>query len=608
MRSSLLKVIVAASSIIILVTAVPGFGDDYLVIKKKSGPTQKIPLNFPPDQIESLHVESVPRTGGVPSGQPTEVEQPGDTSQLEKPLEGRPGMLPSGPMIMRQGTEAAPQRPYSQDDDSVRKTERPQGTTGPSPARTAMPVSAAKGLFTVNMYQLPDNVRALPDYSALNPKKTVTTGSINLEPGKGANEPSGLPENVDGLGMRFMGTFMVSGEGIFKWRLYSKDGVRLHIDDKTLIENDGIHDPSSKSGFLHLAEGIHTIMVDSFNSKGSPVLRLFVQPPFGEEQIFSIGAGLKGWEEPAKPYDVLWGQVYFVPKGDYPKGPDFSRLSPIGRIIAPELNVSGTEGFPGLPGRTDMVGLRYQGFFNVSGAGIFAFRLAADNFAKLTIGSHGIAEVKGAGAKPDSQGTLGWAFLQEGSYPIAVDYFHPQGTPRLELFVTQPQKEEEIFSPARNLTGFPAEIGKLSLIPAFVYFLEPNTRKLPNYNKLTPSGMFYTRAIDYPVDRGSREFPGVPKRTEWLGLRFYVKFSLSDQESGNYKFRIVCEDAARLIIGKKIVINAEGLGKTLDQSGIADLQPGSHEMFLDYLQATGPNGLQLFITPPGGQEKIFAFQ
>jgi hypothetical protein len=602
MRPLILKIVVAAANVLILATAFSVLADDYLVIKKKGGTSQKVPLNFPLDQIESVDVESLPRSTDVqrrekPAIEPDQQLGASETQQLEKPSDTSPRMQPSSPMIMRE-------KPQSQDEGTVKKSERP--VAAQPPTRTALSQVTTRTGFTVNVYQLPEGIKALPDYSALTPKKVVTSETINLEPAKGANDPSGLPENPDGLGMRFMGNFMVSGEGIFKWRLLSKDGVRLHVDDKTLIENDGIHEPSAKTGFLHLAEGTHTIIVDSFNSKGAPTLRLFVQPPSGPEQVFSVASGLKGWEEPSKPYDVLWGQVYFVPKGDYPRGPDFSRLSPVGRLIAPELNITGGEGIPGLPGRTDMVGVRYQGFFNVNGAGIFAFRMQADQYAKLVIGTHGIAEVKGG--KPDGQGAIGWAFLQEGSYPIAVDYFHPQGPPRLELYVTQPQKEEEIFSPARNLTGFPSDSGKLSLIPAFVYFLEPNTRKLPNFNKLTPSGMFYTKAIDYPVDRGSREFPGVPKRTEWLGLRFYVKFSLSEQEAGTYKFRVVCDDTARLIIGKKIVINAEGSGKVLDQSGSAELQPGSHEMFLDYLQTTGPDALQLYITPPGGEEKIFAFQ
>jgi len=46
-----------------------------------------------------------------------------------------------------------------------------------------------------------------------------------------------------------------------------------------------------------------------------------------------------------------------------------------------------------------MVGIRYQGFFNVQGAGIFAFRLTADHFARLTIGKQAITEIT-AGPSP----------------------------------------------------------------------------------------------------------------------------------------------------------------------------------------------------------------
>jgi len=591
---TLLKRIVAVSGAIMLVWVAPVFADDYLVIKKKSGPTQKVPLNFPPDQIESFHVEAGPKAEAPPAAEDQRTKpraepqiRPPEGEQEPRPLETKPGMPPAQRPLYGETPTPQAQRPVP----------------GPIPAEAP----GGKGTFTVNVYKLPDNIRALPDYSAFRPKAAIMTDTINLEPARGQNEPAGLPESYDGLGMRCVGIFLVSGEGIFRWRVQSKDGMRLHIDDKTLMENDGIHEPSSKVGFVHLSEGVHTIILDSFNSTGPPVLKVFVQPPVGPEQVFSIGTGLAGWKEPAKPYDVLWGQVYFVPKGDYPEGPDFSKLSPIGRLTASDLNISGGEGFPGLPGRKDMVGIRYQGFFNVKGAGIFAFRLSADNFAKLTIGNHVIAEVNKTN-KSDPKGILGWAFLQDGSYPIGLDYFHPGGPPKLELFVTQPVKDEESFSPAKTLAGFASDTGKMNLVPAFVYFIKPGTKKTPNFNKASPAGMFFTRSVDFPINRGSREFPGVPKREDWLGLRFYVKFSLTDQEAGTYKFRVVCQDSARLIIGKKMVINAEGIGKPLDQSGTIDLQAGSHEMFLDYFHTTGPNGIQMFITPPGGQEKIFAFE
>ncbi len=643
MRSLLPKIIVVALAIVFCTTIISQ-ADNYLVIKKKGGSTQKVPLNFAPDQIESFHVESAPVKGAqrgkgttaAPGVEPAERAGGGrdETAGKQpegKPLDIHPSNPPSSPMILKKepGTSPPPSSgpragQAAPGKGTAAESEQPspgpkasQGPTGRKPVAASSrrsvsgPVSAAlpggKGAFNVNIYKLPSNIQALSDYSAFKPAQTLTCDRIYLDPAKGENEPAGLSENVNDIGMRFIGMFMVSGEGIFKWRLDSKDGSRVNIDDKTVIENDGIHEPSSKTAYLHLGEGIHTIIVDSFNSQGPPVLKLYVQPPLGPEQIFSLSSGLAGWKEPAKPYDVLWGQVYFVPKGNYPEGPDFSRLSPIGRVIAPTLDVSGGKGFVGLPDRKEMIGIRYQGFFNVQGAGIFAFRLLADHFARLTIGKQNIVNDTG-GSKADSTGKLGWAFLQKGSYPITVDYFHPKGEPRLELYVTEPKKKEELFTPAGTLTGFSSEEGGVSLIPAFVYFLKPNTRKMPNYNKLSPSGMFFTKAIDYPANRGTREFPGVPKRDNWFGLRFYIKFALSNQEAGSYKFRIVCGDAARLIIGKKMIINGEGAGKVVEQTGTATMEAGSHEMFLDYFQGTGPSALQLFITPPGGQEKVFAFQ
>lgn len=623
MKSSfLLRNVVAALTIVLVFAAVSGLAEDYLVIKKKGGPTQKVPLRFSPDQIESFQVESSPSpaapTGskeqqGAPEEPAAEPEPQSPASQPPsepKSMQIRPGAPTERPSILRSPSETAAPRETGPA-QRVEKSEK-TGTVAAPPKKTPSgPVAAEApqplGSFYVNLYKLPEQVKALPDYGTFRPNKTVTTNKIDLDPSKGENSPAGLPEDTSGLGMRYVGMFPVSGEGIFEWRLLSKDGARLNIDDKTVIENDGVHAASSKTGFLHLSEGVHTIVVDSFNSSGSPILKLFVTPPLGKEQIFSTTNGLTGWKEPEKPYDVLWGQVYFVPKGNYPAGPDFSKLSPIGRLISPDLNISGTDGVPGLPGKTDMIGVRYEGFFNVEGAGIFAFKLLADHYARLSIGEKTVAEITG-GAKANPEGKLGWAFLQKGSYPIRVDYFHPQGTPLLQLFVTQPTGSEELFAPAHTLKGFAPEEGKETLIPAFVYFLKPKTNKIPNFNKMTPAGMFFTTAIDYPVDRGSRSFPGVPQRDDWLGLRFYVKFTLAENEAGDYKFRIVCRDAARLIVGKKLVVNADGIGKVQDKSGSVHLAAGNHEMFLDYMQTTGPNGIQLFVTLPGGKEKIFDVQ
>ena len=58
MRPSLTRCFLVALVLMVFATLMPSIAEDYLVIKKKGGPTQKVPLDFPPEQIESFQVES----------------------------------------------------------------------------------------------------------------------------------------------------------------------------------------------------------------------------------------------------------------------------------------------------------------------------------------------------------------------------------------------------------------------------------------------------------------------------------------------------------------------------------------------------------------------
>ncbi|HMK33920.1 MAG TPA: hypothetical protein VK463_02555, partial [Desulfomonilaceae bacterium] len=98
MRSSYLRIIVALTGILILGLMVVSHADNYLVIKKKGGPPQKIPLNFSPEEIESFQVESSPGAKA-----PAEVESP-DAAQ--EPGARQPG---AAPMILKKGPGTAQQ-------------------------------------------------------------------------------------------------------------------------------------------------------------------------------------------------------------------------------------------------------------------------------------------------------------------------------------------------------------------------------------------------------------------------------------------------------------------------------------------------------------------
>ena len=86
MRSSYLRITFALIAAMLFTFVVTSFGDDFLVIKKKDGTTQRVPLNFSPEEIESFKVEPSTEPGAPPAKPSAEEPQP-------KPLE----ISPRGP-------------------------------------------------------------------------------------------------------------------------------------------------------------------------------------------------------------------------------------------------------------------------------------------------------------------------------------------------------------------------------------------------------------------------------------------------------------------------------------------------------------------------------
>ena len=117
MRPWLMRTLMVVLMVMISGTMIPSVAEDYLVIKKKGGPTQKIPLDFPPEQIESFQVESAGPSPSAPSlkeRRPIEEDEQSVPSSREpdKPApmrrpESRPTQISPGtpspqPMILRQ--------------------------------------------------------------------------------------------------------------------------------------------------------------------------------------------------------------------------------------------------------------------------------------------------------------------------------------------------------------------------------------------------------------------------------------------------------------------------------------------------------------------------
>ena len=114
----------------------------------------------------------------------------------------------------------------------------------------------------------------LPDFDALSPKQSGTQKNISLA-------PAARPEN---MGLLFTGFVRVPRDGIYTFYTRSDDGSRLWIGDQLVVDNDGLHGATQKTGLVALAAGAHSLKVAYFNKSGGKDLQVGFAPPGGESK------------------------------------------------------------------------------------------------------------------------------------------------------------------------------------------------------------------------------------------------------------------------------------------------------------------------------------
>ena len=138
-----------------------------------------------------------------------------------------------------------------------------------------------------NVYKLPRNTNRLPDFSTLSPQSKVYTSSLNIPERAWSEGFPGVRGINEWFGIDYRGNFTVKQDGKYTFRLSSDDGSKLYIDDKLIINNDGTHPTSSKSGTIELSTSIHKINVQYFQGPRYHIaLQLFVAFEDNQEVLF----------------------------------------------------------------------------------------------------------------------------------------------------------------------------------------------------------------------------------------------------------------------------------------------------------------------------------
>jgi hexosaminidase len=74
--------------------------------------------------------------------------------------------------------------------------------------------------------------------------------------------------------VRYEGYVKIETDGLYEFKTNSDDGSVLAVDDEVIVENDGEHAPTEKTGMVPLRKGYHKISVKYFDAGGDQQLQV----------------------------------------------------------------------------------------------------------------------------------------------------------------------------------------------------------------------------------------------------------------------------------------------------------------------------------------------
>jgi hypothetical protein len=152
-------------------------------------------------------------------------------------------------------------------------------------------VAPSSNAFCGDVFEVPSEMQSLPDFRDYNPIGSIYTASLDV-PDQLFTDANGIPgvtPRTVGFGIDYRATFWVRTPGKYEFEMLSDDGAILQIDDKKVLDLDGLHQAASAAGQITLAPGSHTMHVPYYQGAPSSVaLILWVKAPGGAWKVFDL--------------------------------------------------------------------------------------------------------------------------------------------------------------------------------------------------------------------------------------------------------------------------------------------------------------------------------
>jgi len=249
--------------VITLPAAAPDSVNSVVVLELKG----KLDLTEPPEirsdfstVLDSMKVELVTDRENVQIRFEFDGSEPTDSSQLYRP--GQPVMIKGNCIIsarcFREG------KPVS---GTIRREYK--GVYAFVPKAVTNPKNGIRYRYYEGKWD------SLPKFSKLTPVKEGIVGDFVFTPRRQDEQ----------FGFVYHGYVKIPETANYAFYIDSDDGSRLYIDDRLVVNNDGLHSAMEKDGSIALRKGYHKIRVEFFEATGNEKLTVSVRSSILPKQI-----------------------------------------------------------------------------------------------------------------------------------------------------------------------------------------------------------------------------------------------------------------------------------------------------------------------------------
>eukprot|EP00293_Proteomonas_sulcata_P014400 CAMPEP_0184308814 /NCGR_PEP_ID=MMETSP1049-20130417/17156_1 /TAXON_ID=77928 /ORGANISM="Proteomonas sulcata, Strain CCMP704" /LENGTH=442 /DNA_ID=CAMNT_0026621565 /DNA_START=69 /DNA_END=1397 /DNA_ORIENTATION=- len=225
----------------------------------------------------------------------------------------------------------------------------------------------------------------------------------------------------------FSGVIHIDKGGIYYFSTRSDDGSHLWIDNKMVVNNEGLHPPVTQEGFIHLNPGYYDFKADFFENHGGEYMVVKYRGPDTKDRDVLL-KGLRSVPGASDLHPGFIGRFYSLEHkdGQITHMPGLSDLEPEAVSYSKFIDLPSHDDFlkedPRIP--LERVAAEWTGVVHVELAGEYTFSTASDDGSHLWI--NGVMIVNNGGLHPVEE-RHGMIYLDPGYHDFRADFFENHG-------------------------------------------------------------------------------------------------------------------------------------------------------------------------------------